>query len=72
MTKESRILLITAATLFGMATLSIASAFDGRISLDDHPDAMVTQLYAPNIGTNDLQEARLDSKVSPSDHQIPR
>lgn len=72
MTKESIVSLIAAAALFGMGTLSIASAFDGRVAFDNQPDAMVTQLYASDLGTNDLQEAMLGARIPLSNYQTQR
>ncbi len=62
-TKASMTSLIAAAALFGMGALSIASAYQGRIAFQ--PDAMVTQLYASDLGTNDGQGALLASNVAP-------
>jgi hypothetical protein len=72
MTKVSSISLIAGAALFGMAALSIVSAFNGRVAFDDQPDAMVTQLYVPNVGTNDVRQQVVASQVSPSGYQVPR
>jgi hypothetical protein len=72
MEKKSIISLIAAAALFGMGTLSIAGAFDGRIAFDNQPDAMVTQLYTPSVGTSDGQGAVLASNVAPSGYHVSR
>lgn len=61
MTKEMCISLIAAAALFAMGTMSIGSAFDGRLVMDNQPDSMVTQLYASGAG--DRQDAVADSAV---------
>jgi hypothetical protein len=72
MTKEFGISLIAAAALFGMAMLSIASAADGRIAFDNQPDAMVTQLYATNVGTGDRPADTLASNVRQSGYHVSR
>jgi hypothetical protein len=33
---------------------------------------MVTQLYVPNVGTNDVRQQVVASQVSPSGYQVPR
>lgn len=72
MTKASSISLIAGAALFGMALLSIVSAFNGRVAFNDQPDAMVTQLYVPNVGSNGLQQEVVASQVPQSGYQVPR
>jgi hypothetical protein len=72
MTKESNISIIAGAALFGVALLSIAGAFSGKVAFDDQPDAMVTQLYTSNVATTDRQEGVLASNVSPSGYHVPR
>jgi hypothetical protein len=72
MTKESNISLIAAAALVGMAVLSIACVFDGRLSFDNQPDAMVAQLYTSDVATNDRQQDMLASNVPPSAYHSPR
>ncbi len=61
MTKEMCISLLAAAVLFAMGTISVGSAFDGRLVMDNQPDAMVTQLYASDAG--DRQDTVADSTV---------
>ena len=62
MTKEMCISLLAAAVLFAMGTISVGSAFDGRLVMDNQPDAMVTQLlHASDAG--DRQDTVADSTV---------
>ena len=61
MTKEMCISLLAAAAPFAMGTISVGSAFDGRLVMDNQPDAMVTQLYASGAG--DRQDTLADSTV---------
>jgi hypothetical protein len=68
MMKESTISLIAATALFGIAMLSIAGAFSGRVAFDDQPDAMVTQLYTAGVAAN----AVLASNVPSPAYQLPR
>ncbi len=70
MTRESMISVLAAAALFGMGTLSITSAFQGRIGFA--PDATVTQLYASDLGTDDSQGALLASNASPPGYHAQR
>jgi hypothetical protein len=72
MTKESSISLIAAAALFGMATLSIAGAFSGRVTFGDQPDAMVAQLYTSDFGAGARHDGVLASNVTPSDYHVSR
>jgi len=72
MTKESIISLIAAAALFGMGTLSIAGAADGRLAFDNEPSATATQMYASNAGTNDLQDAVFGVKTLSPASQLSR
>ena len=72
MTKESIVSLIAATALFGIGTLSIERAFDGRIAFNDQPDAMVTQLYASDPANTDVQTALLSSSLPPSGYHVSR
>ena len=64
--KDSNISLIAGAALVGMAVLSIAGVFDGRLSFDNQPDSMAAQLYTANAATGVLA-----SNVPPSAHHVP-
>lgn len=72
MAKQSNISLIAAAALFGVAMISIAGAASGRISFNDQPDAMVTQLYTPSFAAGDQHDGMLASNVMPSGAQVQR
>jgi hypothetical protein len=72
MTKESNISLIAGAALFAVAVISIACVFDGRLSFDNQPDAMVTQLYTTTVASTDRQQDTLASNVPPAGYHVPR
>jgi hypothetical protein len=68
MMKESGISVIAAAVLSGVALLSIAGAFSGRVAFDDQPDSMVAQLFTAGLVANSM----LASNVSTPGYQFQR